>query len=1181
MALRSGRVFLRRYSVDKYSPNALCKRSIRELEDLIERRSSLSTHEILDKLHHVSQMNVQLPLRYYQNSLDVCAHRGDFDSAAVVLRLAGEPSSHPRLASLHFTPLMTSEINMHTEASQIKEVSPYLDLLWYAITKFTAYGYFDLVAPLWDSALRSDPKPMKDNLFQVVEKIFTKQYLNPVSSLELIRQRSQSDRWNENSQFYQALSNTLDRYLTRRLQDRSPPNILDEANRLEELIAERILNTPPPPSPLLDHRAVETGLELFKSRYLLGLCSLSRFYSTVDQNQLNQFYEQATESFHAALLLPSSSSSGTGASPTALQIRSNRLSVDSGDVVKEILDKKVNLNIGKTSIEYKLLDLLSSELTALSRYASCPTEANSYQLKTTSASHLSAAQIRLLEQNLPHSGAEGGNYRMNFEVETHRSVMVQLMDEMPRHVQTVDPIFHHLQAYLTRFYSHLLPEKTSRPSPPLIPLPYSDAEIRTPPVHSFIVLGHLYSLARAHSQRLDTSTTRPINPLKTSDQFYLRNLFSQTIFNARYLRLHIPRPASSDEDEDEDRGDSDDLTSSSHYNQSMLHLSDPSLVLSSRDYPNYFHALENYGERLIDLAERCGVRLDAHFYANWILAFPLCQLDHTIPTPWKYTSSEFLSSLIRRGLNEIRGSQLSHSVKQQQMDVIHHALICHLCSYGSQEAIDYAYETACQMYGSRPGSSASLPVDIWNTLLTTAAKNCTGKFVAPLLRAAQASTAASSLQMPSSSLEVAYFRALEKFKTEEAEAEEGEESAGELPELLDDHTLTQLIQMNYSTLSQSSEQEVEGIEEAQQLVFDSNLAKALLMGHLLTKEKYHSLRLLKSLQYHGYRSPLSLYRRLIHCFLFHKENSDDPMDNFIPSHPHLTASVVHEMMCRDGIKFDDATTLSPLVELFLYPAQHLGVPVNLFDNLRQARHFLVDSCEAHQLVPNEQLIRVFLDLAFLTSNRTGGGLGGHGSDEQNNFIISQFLSLVNSHNERLQVTSGDASSSSVVATAKRAPLLPTLAMLKMLPASGRWSDTENGISGSAIVERWVEIWAAQRTGTGTDPSSDFDEVIRLISERYAVAPSLKALKKLLAKEIKAKNSPAANKVGALYLSVYSDLEKREAAASTATSSLSPSSSTRLGSLEHKLQTAHGELQQLFEGYEIPFEITLLGRHVRD
>jgi hypothetical protein len=104
-------------------------------------------------------------------------------------------------------------------------------------------------------------------------------------------------------------------------------------------------------------------------------------------------------------------------------------------------------------------------------------------------------------------------------------------------------------------------------------------------------------------------------------------------------------------------------------------------------------------------------------------------------------------------------------------------------------------------------------------------------------------------------------------------------------------------------------------------------------------------------------------------------------------------------------------------------------------------------------------------------------------------------------------------------------------------------------------------------------------VIQLISERYAVAPSLKALKKLLAKEIKAKNSSAANKVGALYLSVYGDLEKK-ALASSSPAAASPrvTSAAPLGSLEQKLQSAHAEMQQLFEGCAIPFEIPLrLGR----
>lgn len=62
---------------------------ISELDDLIYRRSTLSTYEILEKLHNIDQNSLILPVRYYQNSIDVCAQRGDMDSAMLVLRLAG------------------------------------------------------------------------------------------------------------------------------------------------------------------------------------------------------------------------------------------------------------------------------------------------------------------------------------------------------------------------------------------------------------------------------------------------------------------------------------------------------------------------------------------------------------------------------------------------------------------------------------------------------------------------------------------------------------------------------------------------------------------------------------------------------------------------------------------------------------------------------------------------------------------------------------------------------------------------------------------------------------------------------------------------------------------------------------------------------------------------------------
>jgi hypothetical protein len=83
------------FSLQKSSFSISSHRSLLELDDLIERRSNLSTYEILEKLNSTFDQNkIQLPLRYYQNSIDVCANRGDIESATLVLKLAGESSFH-------------------------------------------------------------------------------------------------------------------------------------------------------------------------------------------------------------------------------------------------------------------------------------------------------------------------------------------------------------------------------------------------------------------------------------------------------------------------------------------------------------------------------------------------------------------------------------------------------------------------------------------------------------------------------------------------------------------------------------------------------------------------------------------------------------------------------------------------------------------------------------------------------------------------------------------------------------------------------------------------------------------------------------------------------------------------------------------------------------------------------
>jgi hypothetical protein len=1127
---------------------------------------------------------------------------------------------------------------MQIEGSQtrmMKESSPYLDLLWYSITKFTAYGYFDQTASLWKTALESEPKHLKENLNLVVEKIFTKQYLNPLTSLEHIHRICQINCWNENSQYYQALSNTFDRYLTRRLHERNPPNVINESSRLQELSVEKLANTPHSP-------ISKTDSHLQKCRYLLGLCALSRIQSTVNENDINQFYKQASDEFHLALELSKS---------TELLVRETLglgggLGPETGDVVTDTLQRKPKDNLGKTLIEYKFLEILKAEHTNLSNFLTSPTEAAAYHRKLT-APHLTSAHATLLHPNLPKSGAEGGNYRMNFELETHRSVMTHLMNEIPRHVTSVEPIFNQLQAYLTRFYSHLLPEKTSRPSPLLVSLPYSDAEIKTPPVYSHILLRHLYSLARAHTQRLETSTTRPINPLKTSDQFYLRNLFSQVIFNARYLRLDISLSSSAsvsddssvEEEEEEEEEHSDDervttLQENFHHPVSP-HLSDPSLLLPYRDYEDYFHVLESYGERLIDLSERSGVRLDGYFYANWIHSLPLCQLDSRIPTPWRHTSTEYVSKIVKKGVTEMKRSQggaggLSLEEREQQIDVIHHALICHLCSYRDPEAIEFAYETACDLYSSSSSPSSlskghtTFPVDIWNTLLTTAAYNCPGKFVSSLLQEAQQECSAEFLQVPSSPFDEAYVEILQRRadRLAQSHSDDDENFPGNFSDEEEFSTdlLTNLIQMKFEFTSSKSDEVVEGAGAAEgaaegggggggtSLHFDSNLAKSMLLSHFLTKNKYQSLRMMKAMQFHGYRSPIKLYRKLFKTILYPKEHSSEgegPLESFLSGHPEITAPVIHEMMIRDGIRFD-TITLAALGELFLYPLtrhQHSngtlihtahsngGGGVNILNFMTNVREFFIEACLLHHVTPNEHILKVLLDISRAGGGGMGGGFtGGLGGGGGSGFVTSQLLTFINEYNDnRVAATSafttGGAGAGTTGGLAERPPLIPTVAMLKLFPSSSSgsgsssdWTD-ENGTSGSVILERWVELWAENEQQQQQQQSErDFEEVLHLINRKHGgLLPSPKSLKKLLAKEIKAKNAIAANRVGSVYLYVVNELEKRDDTTEQSSSVSVTATAARTGARgegKERLQSAHEELQQLFEGYEIPFTISM-------
>jgi hypothetical protein len=91
LAIRgSQRSLWKSFSLRKSTFSVSSHRSLLELDDLIHRRSNLSTYEILEKLHsNIDQNKIQLPLRYYQNSIDVCANRGDIESATLVLKLAG------------------------------------------------------------------------------------------------------------------------------------------------------------------------------------------------------------------------------------------------------------------------------------------------------------------------------------------------------------------------------------------------------------------------------------------------------------------------------------------------------------------------------------------------------------------------------------------------------------------------------------------------------------------------------------------------------------------------------------------------------------------------------------------------------------------------------------------------------------------------------------------------------------------------------------------------------------------------------------------------------------------------------------------------------------------------------------------------------------------------------------
>ena len=65
---------------------------INELNILIERRSLLKTEEIIQKFQNILENKkyvIKLPLNYFQNSIDVCANRGDIQSAIIILQYAG------------------------------------------------------------------------------------------------------------------------------------------------------------------------------------------------------------------------------------------------------------------------------------------------------------------------------------------------------------------------------------------------------------------------------------------------------------------------------------------------------------------------------------------------------------------------------------------------------------------------------------------------------------------------------------------------------------------------------------------------------------------------------------------------------------------------------------------------------------------------------------------------------------------------------------------------------------------------------------------------------------------------------------------------------------------------------------------------------------------------------------
>ena len=147
-------------------------------------------------------------------------------------------------------------------------------------------------------------------------------------------------------------------------------------------------------------------------------------------------------------------------------------------------------------------------------------------------------------------------------------------------------------------------------------------------------------------------------------------------------------------------------------------------LFSDEDGKQVYKELSVYAKRLHDLGLKYGVDSGAHFFARWILSLPL--LGHPRHDDGKHELMWRQSLVYAMGIRTAFLEMHDYSISAKDLAVVNHAIVTHLCSYGSDAAFYYATHLVADPAFSAIDESVEvspcssiLPLT-WNTLLSTA-----------------------------------------------------------------------------------------------------------------------------------------------------------------------------------------------------------------------------------------------------------------------------------------------------------------------------------------------------------------------------------------------------------------------------------------------------------------------------